>query len=341
MFVSLDGKEKEQLTLPFEGTVEIATADQTADGVLFNSQGWVQAPHMFAYDAHSKTVTDTGLVPPSPVDASGYESKEVFATSYDGTLVPLSLVYKKGLVLDGSHPTILDGYGSYGNSADPGFSSVGIAWMERGGILAVAHIRGGGELGEAWHLGGQKLTKLNTVFDFIACGQYLVDQHYTTSKLLAGIGGSAGGITIGGAMTWRPDLFGVILDLVGMSDALRSENGAQWAAECFRVWLGQDRGWLSWSVRHERLLAHSPGCRLSRRAVPDRCQRSPGLALADAKDDRQDAGRRPRAANQCCSASTTMPDTASARAVRSVKIMYADLWAFSLWQMGDPAYQPH
>jgi prolyl oligopeptidase len=90
-------------------------------------------------------------------------------------------------------------------------------------VLAIAHVRGGGEYGEAWHLAGEKLTKLNTVFDFIACAEYLINQQYTAPKYLAGRGGSAGGITVGGALTWRPDLFSVILDQVGISDTLRVE----------------------------------------------------------------------------------------------------------------------
>ena len=104
------------------------------------------------------------------------------------------------------------------------FWASSLAWIERGGVCAIAHVRGGGEYGEDWHRGGMMKTKLNTVFDFIACGQYLVDQKYTVPRKLAGNGASAGGITVGGALTWRPDLFGVILDQVGMSDTLRSET---------------------------------------------------------------------------------------------------------------------
>jgi prolyl oligopeptidase len=148
----------------------------------------------------------------------------------DGTRIPLSIVYQKGLKLDGTHPTMLTGYGSYGLSFDAGWfpAAISLSWIERGGVVAIAHVRCGGEYGESWHRAGQKSTKLNTTSDFIACADYLVNQHYTSPKLLAGWGVSAGGITVGitvgGALTWRPDLFGVIIDQVGMTDTLRFET---------------------------------------------------------------------------------------------------------------------
>jgi prolyl oligopeptidase len=117
----------------------------------------------------------------------------------------------------------LHGYGSYGITYDPGFDPTSLAWLERGGVVAVAHIRGGGEYGEDWHSGGRKGTKRNTITDFLACAQYLIDHKYTSPQHLAGEGTSAGGITVGGAITERPDMFGAALDNVGMSDDLRAE----------------------------------------------------------------------------------------------------------------------
>jgi prolyl oligopeptidase len=147
----------------------------------------------------------------------------VKAKSWDGTMVPLSIVFKKGTKLDGSNPTVLDGYGSYGITTDPFFDPVSLAWFEHGGILAFAHVRGGGEYGEEWHLAGKKLTKPNTWKDAIACAQYLIDQKYTSPAKLAILGGSAGGILVGRAITERPDLFAVAFDEVPDSDTLRSE----------------------------------------------------------------------------------------------------------------------
>jgi len=175
------------------------------------------------YDPKTGTMADTKIIPVSPVDFSGIESEEVKAKSADGTMVPLSIVHQRGLKMDGSHPTLLHGYGSYGYTYDPAFDPTSLAWLERGGVVAVAHIRGGGEYGEDWHNGGRKGTKKNTITDFLACAQYLIDHRYTSPQHLAGEGTSAGGITIGGAITERPDLFGAALDNVGMSDDLRAE----------------------------------------------------------------------------------------------------------------------
>jgi prolyl oligopeptidase len=226
LLVSYDGKQSRSVALPFEGRLDSPVTDPRESGVLYTLQGWVEPARKFAYDAAADKSTDSGLIPPTHLDLSQAESKEVFAVSQDGTRIPLSIIYKKGLKLDGSHPTMLAGYGGYGLSFDPSWfpAALSLPWIERGGVVAIAHIRGGGEYGEAWHRAGQKSTKLNTVFDFIACGDYLVEQHYTSPKLLAAWSASAGGITVGGALTWRPDLFGVIIDQVGMTDSLRYET---------------------------------------------------------------------------------------------------------------------
>jgi prolyl oligopeptidase len=144
--------------------------------------------------------------------------------SYDGTLVPLSLVHRRGLALEGHHPTLLMGYGAYGISIDPPIPLLAPqAWLERGGVLAVAHVRGGGECGEDWHRAGMKLTKPNTWRDFLACAEYLIDRKYTSPQYLGGLGASAGGITIGRAITERPELFAAAISLVGCSNPLRGE----------------------------------------------------------------------------------------------------------------------
>ena len=149
------------------------------------------------------------------------ESKETKAPSHDGILVPLSLIYKKGIKLDGSHPTLLVGYGAYSITIDPYFNPRDLAWIEQGGILAFAHVRGGGEYGEEWHKAGMLQNKPNTWRDFIACAEYLIKQGYTSSAKLAGQGGSAGGILIGRAFTERPELFAAALSDVGLSDMIR------------------------------------------------------------------------------------------------------------------------
>ena len=218
------GGKPQRIPLPFDGSVALTGTDQRIPGTLLDLATWTKARKIYAYDSTGKTVTDTKLQPLGKYDEpADLESVEVKAKSYDGTLVPLSIVYKKGLKLDGTNPTLLEGYGSYGITFDPYFDPKFIAWFERGGIFAVTHVRGGGEYGEDWHLAGKLLTKPNTWKDFIACAEYLINQKYTTKARLAIEGGSAGGITIGRSITERPDLFAVAIDAVPMSDVVRSE----------------------------------------------------------------------------------------------------------------------
>jgi prolyl oligopeptidase len=209
--------------LPFEGAIQALVTNPTESGAWVQLTSWTKSALWYALDAKSGKVTDTGLVQSSPVDFSQIESEEVKAKSADGTMVPLSIIHKRGLALDGSHPTWLEGYGAYGITIDPAFRPTWLAFLERGGVFAVAHARGGGEYGEDWHLSGQKLTKQHTIDDFLAGAHYLIEHKYTSPAHLAGEGTSAGGVTIGGAITQHPELFGAALIRVGDSDSLRSE----------------------------------------------------------------------------------------------------------------------
>jgi prolyl oligopeptidase len=218
-----EGGAATEIRLPFEGAIQEIFVNPAEQGVYVRLASWTKSSLIFHYDPKKNVLEDTKIIPRSPVDFSGIESEEVKAKSQDGTMVPLSIVHQRGLKMDGSHPTLLHGYGSYGITYDPGFDPTSLAWLERGGVVAVAHVRGGGEYGEDWHSGGRKKTKENTITDFLACAQYLIDHKYTSPQHLAGEGTSAGGIAIGGAITERPDLFGAALDNVGMSDDLRAE----------------------------------------------------------------------------------------------------------------------
>jgi prolyl oligopeptidase len=214
------------IKLPFDGAIQSLVTNPTESGAWLELTSWTKSPLWYVLDAKTDKLTDTALVPPSPVDYSQIESQEVKAKSADGTMVPLSIIHQRGLALDGSHPTWLTGYGAYGINYDPFFNPIMLAFLERGGVYAVAHVRGGGEYGEDWHVGGQKLTKQHTIDDFIAGAQYLIEHKYTSPAHLSGEGTSAGGITIGGAITQRPELFGAALIRVGDSDSLRSETMA-------------------------------------------------------------------------------------------------------------------
>jgi oligopeptidase B len=155
-------------------------------------------------------------------DPSKYQSERIYATAPDGVKVPISLVYKKGLVQNGHAPMLLYGYGAYGISMDPTFSSDRLSLLDRGMIYAIAHIRGGADLGKPWHEDGRILKKKSTFTDFIACAEHLIAEKYTSPDRLAIMGGSAGGLLMGAVTNMRPDLFAVVVAKVPFVDALNT-----------------------------------------------------------------------------------------------------------------------
>ena len=215
----------EQLVLPDDAGGHIVSSTQHLNDILVSTNSWTKGSLIYKYDPLTAEFTDSGLMPKGKYDdVPGFTSTEVKVKSHDGVMVPLSIIHKSDIKFDGSNPTLIKGYGSYGSTSGPSFDPLNIAWMERGGILATAHVRGGGEYGKEWHLAGQKLTKPNTWKDFVACAEYLIDKDYTSKELIAGQGGSAGGILIGRAITERPDLFAAAIISVGCLDAIRMET---------------------------------------------------------------------------------------------------------------------
>jgi len=167
-------------------------------------------------------------------DPEQYITKQVFYHSKDQTLIPMFIVHKKDLHLDGKNPTYLYGYGGFNISLTPSFSISTIVWLEQGGVYAVPNLRGGGEYGEQWHLAGNKLNKQNVFDDFIAAAEWLIKNKYTSSEHLAIGGGSNGGLLVGACMTQRPELFAAALPAVGVLDMLRFAKftiGWAWQAE--------------------------------------------------------------------------------------------------------------
>ena len=222
--VDYKGGAPQAIKLPYDGTAFIGWTDQETEGLLFGLTSWTRSSAYFAYNPKTQTAADTTLVPPIPIDLSSIESASVKVKSHDGTMVPLVILYKRGLKRDGTNPTLLEGYGAYGIvNTEPFFASNFLPWLERGGVVALAGVRGGGEYGEDWHLAGKEKTKPNTWKDFIACAEYLINEKYTSAEHLAGQGGSAGGILIGNSIVDRPDLFGAAIDQVGDNNVLRFE----------------------------------------------------------------------------------------------------------------------
>lgn len=215
------------VTLPFAGHVNLGFTDADQVGAVFELGSWIRSSKFYAFEPTPAKVALLPFEPSGKFDApEGLVAREVRVKSHDGVEVPASIIMRANTQLDGSNPTILYGYGAYGTTEDPGWSPRLLAWLEHGGVFVIAHVRGGGVFGDAWHRAGQKTTKPNTWKDGIAVAEWLIAQKYTTRAKLAVMGGSAGGIFVGRAMTARPDLFAAAVIAVGNTDLVRSETRA-------------------------------------------------------------------------------------------------------------------
>ncbi len=216
----LNGKLITEVQLPTFGTVSGFNADLSEKEIYFAFTSFLYPAVIMKYDIVNNKLSmyRKSEVKFSPDD---YETKQVFYPSKDGTKIPMFIVHKKGLKLDGNNPTLLYAYGGFNISLKPTFSTSNIILLENGGVYALANLRGGGEYGEDWHQAGTKLNKQNVFDDFISAGEYLIKNGYTTSKMLAVEGGSNGGLLIGAVINQRPDLFRVAFPAVGVMDMLR------------------------------------------------------------------------------------------------------------------------
>jgi prolyl oligopeptidase len=229
----LEGKLVRRVELPGLGTTSGMLGRGDEDDAYFYYSSFAQPPMIYETSiATGKTKLWDKIE--FPVDTSQIEDKQVWYTSKDGTKVSMFVIHKKGLVLDGSHPAILTGYGGFNASMTPGFSPSTAMWVERGGVWALPNLRGGGEYGESWHEAGMLGNKQNVFDDFIAAAEYLVAEQYTQPKKLAVYGGSNGGLLVGAVMTQRPELFGAVVCAVPLLDMVRYHkfgSGKTWIPE--------------------------------------------------------------------------------------------------------------
>jgi len=229
----LDGRPLGALALPGLGTARGFEGEPGDVDTFFSFQSFLEPTSNFRYDLASEEVEPVTR-PRVPFDGSAYETHQHFLSSRDGTRVPIFVTHAKGLVLDGTNPTLLYGYGGFDIPMQPAFSPANAAWLDLGGVYAVACLRGGGEYGREWHLAGTKEHKQNVFDDFIAAAEWLVSEGYTSSERLAIHGGSNGGLLVGACLNQRPDLFAAAVPSVGVMDMLRYHLftiGAAWASD--------------------------------------------------------------------------------------------------------------
>lgn len=248
----LSGELIRTVNLPDVGSAGTFSGKREDTSTYFTFTNYRTPTTIYNFDIGSGE-TSVFNKPATAFDSDQFESKQVFYASKDGTKVPMLITHHKDATLDGKNPTILYGYGGFNVSVTPSYSSTVAAWLELGGIYAVANIRGGGEYGKAWHNAGTQLQKQNVFDDFIAAGEYLIDNQYTSSEYLALRGGSNGGLLVGAVMTQRPELAQVALPAVGVLDMLRYHTftaGAGWAYDYGTSEQSQEM--------FEYLLAYSP-----------------------------------------------------------------------------------
>lgn len=336
------GAKPQQLKLPYAGDVTDVSTDAAGSDVALLTNSYLRSPAYLGIDPKTAALSDDGLQPTGRYgDPDDLTVEEVRVKSWDGVEVPLSIVHKKGMPLDGNNLAMIRGYGAYGINTSPLYELARLRpWYDHGGLIAFAHVRGGGELGEAWHKAGYKDTKPNTWKDFIACAQYLVDRRYTRPAKLFGWSASAGGILIGRAIEERPDLFAAATAVAPAADMLRFQttaNGPRNAAEF---------GDIRTPDGFKALYAMSPYAH-----VQDGIKYPAVLIITGIND--------PRVAPWIPAkfAARLQAATASGRPVllsidydaghgiigatgRQIEVGRAEGLAFALWQTGDPDFQP-
>ena len=337
------GAKVEEVALPGPGGFEMINPDGRIAGVLIRFEGWNRAHQYFRYDPRRGKWINDGLQPRGPYDTpEDIEVVETQARGHDGVLVPLSIVRRKGVRMDGGNPVLLQGYGAYGATDEPAFDPAQLAWLRHGGINAICHVRGGGVHGREWYEAGRRATKPNTWKDGIACAEHLIAAGYTRPARLAIYGGSAGGIFAGRAITERPELFAAAVIQVGALDMVRSETTATGSQNTPEFGTVKDesgfRALLAMSAYHH---------------VEDGRRYPAVLFIHGVNDARVDVWHSLKMAARLQSAGAGVAgarpallrlDYDAGHGAGSTREQHwqelADMWSFILWQTADPAFQP-
>jgi len=329
----LNGKKVRDIALPEVGTASGFSGKESQSKLYYSFSNQKTPSTTFSLDVGTGESV-VHMKSKVKFDSDNFESKQVFYTSKDGTKVPMIITHKKGLVLDGTNPTILYGYGGFNVSLQPQFSSTRAAWLELGGVYAVANLRGGGEYGKKWHDAGTQLKKQNVFDDFIAAAEYLIAEKVTSSDKLAVMGGSNGGLLVGAVMTQRPELFKVALPAVGVLDMLRYHtftSGAGWAydygksddnAEMFNYLLGYS------PVHNVKAGTHYPATMVTTGDHDDRVVPAHSFKFAAELQAKQ-AG-----ANPTLIRIETDAGHGAGTPISKTIDQYADIYGFTLFNMG-------
>jgi prolyl oligopeptidase len=305
-------------------------AHPRAPGVILRLQGWIEPPAVVQVEARSGNMRNTRIQPAWPLDFSTIDEVRLYAPAADGTRIPVTLLYRKSTRLTGDNPMLLMAHGAYGEVLRPRFEAAHLAWLERGGVLALAHVRGGGDFGEAWHEAGRGAAKENSVRDFIAAAEFVTRYGFTSQRRLAVGGAGAGAIPAAVALARRPDLFAALVADAPLADLVRYERMAGAAAEV------SEFGSAATPEGVERLRAVSayhqlragtsyPAALVTARLGDDRVEPWQAAKLAAGL---QHVGGRP----------VLLRVDDGARPRRDEEL--ADRYAFLFWQLGDPAFAP-
>ena len=335
----LGAKAPEFVRIPFDNGITQLAAHPRVAGAVLLLQGWIEPPTVVHVDARTGNVTNTRVVPPAQADFSAIDEVRLYAPAHDGARIPVTLLYRKSTRLSGDNPTLLVGFGAYGEPFSPRFDPARLAWLERGGVYAIAHVRGGGEYGEGWHEAGRRAAKPNTIRDFVAAAEFLVSYGFANPARLAIAGTGAGGIAAGGALVTRPALFAAMVARAPLTDLLAYEKMGAGPENV------PEFGSASNAVEAALL-----------RAISTYHQLTPGttypavLVTAGLNDTRVDPWQPGKMAARLQAASASGkpvllrvdPESGhgagTARANREEEL--ADIFAFLFWQLGDPQFQP-